>query len=243
MRRPSRGSRSPRRRALPALLGAVGLVLTLGACGGDGPDDTETVTVTSEVTPEPSDDDTATDESSPTDEGTDDDGSTDGDETSGETGDDDAEAPVPFPANTDPDTEDPSSGAMLTVTDVRTGHHDGYDRVVFELDGEGTPGWRVEYVGSPADDGSGSPVDIDGDTFVQVSISGSGYPTDTGVDEYSGPDPVEATDSGVIEEVRLRGVFEGYTQAFIGVDDGPRPFRAFLLEDPTRVVVDVRDDG
>ena len=41
----------------------------------------------------------------------------------------------------------------------------------------------------------------------------------------------------------LRGVFEGYTQAFVGVDDEQRPFRVFSLEDPTRVVVDVRDDG
>ncbi|MDF9876467.1 AMIN-like domain-containing (lipo)protein [Cellulosimicrobium cellulans] len=156
--------------------------------------------------------------------------------------DDATEAPLPFPANTDPDTQDPSTDAALTVTDVRVGHHDGYDRVVFELGGTGTPGWRVEYVDQPVDDGKGDVVAVDGDAYLQVMISGSGYPMDTGVDEYAGPNPVRAGDDSEVEEVLLRGVFEGYTQAFVGVDDEQRPFRVFSLEDPTRVVVDVRDD-
>ncbi|MGO2041863.1 MAG: AMIN-like domain-containing (lipo)protein [Cellulosimicrobium funkei] len=153
------------------------------------------------------------------------------------------EAPLPFPANTEPDTQDPSADAALTVTDVRVGHHDGFDRVVFELGGTGTPGWRVEYVDQPVDDGKGDVVAVDGDAYLQVMISGSGYPMDTGVEEYAGPNPVRAGDDGEVEEVLLRGVFEGYTQAFVGVDDEQRPFRVFSLEDPTRVVVDVRDDG
>nr|WP_241770029.1 hypothetical protein [Cellulosimicrobium sp. MM] len=129
------------------------------------------------------------------------------------------------------------------MTDVRVGHHDGFDRVVFELGGTGTPGWRVEYVDQPTDDGKGDVVAVDGDAYLQVMISGSGYPMDTGVEEYAGPNPVRAGDDGEVEEVLLRGVFEGYTQAFVGVDDERRPFRVFSLEDPTRVVVDVRDDG
>ncbi|MGO2178103.1 AMIN-like domain-containing (lipo)protein [Cellulosimicrobium funkei] len=157
--------------------------------------------------------------------------------------DDATEAPLPFPANTEPDTQDPSADAALTVTDVRVGHHDGFDRVVFELGGTGTPGWRVEYVDQPVDDGKGDVVAVDGDAYLQVMISGSGYPMDTGVEEYAGPNPVRAGDDGEVEEVLLRGVFEGYTQAFVGVDDEQRPFRVFSLEDPTRVVVDVRDDG
>ena len=47
----------------------------------------------------------------------------------------------------------------------------------------------------------------------------------------------------MVEEVQLLGVFEGYTQAFVGVDGEQRPFRVFGLENPTRVVVDVRADG
>ncbi|MEK8225246.1 hypothetical protein NKG05_02590 [Oerskovia sp. M15] len=67
--------------------------------------------------------------------------------------------------------------------------HDGFDRVVYEMDGTGTPGWRVEYVEEAIDDGSGNVFDLDGDGVIQVMISGSGYPMDTGVAEYSGPNP------------------------------------------------------
>lgn len=213
-------------RRTPALW-AVPLTLTLAlaACASDDPADdatvTETTTATETVEPSPTDDATP----SPTD-----DASAPADE---------SEEPAdPFPANTEPDVAEPSAGAMLTVTDIRVGHHEGYDRVVFELGGEGTPGWRVEYVDQPVEDGKGTVLDVEGDAYLQVMISGSGYPMDTGVEEYSGTNPIDVED-GEIEEVLMRGVFEGYTQAFVGVDE-QRPFRAFLLEDPARVVVDVQ---
>ena len=225
-----------RRRPLPRVVaGAALLGLLLGACSTYG-DPAPSGTTTSESptsTGETPTDTTPTDTPSPTESPTDD---------ASTPGDGGTEAPVPFPANTEPDTADPSADALLTVTDVRVARHEGFDRVVLEMDGKGTPGWRVEYVDEPQDDGSGNPVDVDGDAFLQVMISGSGYPMDTGVDEYAGPNLVEA-DGGVVEEVLLRGVFEGYTQAFLGVDDERRPFRVFALEDPVRVVVDVRDDG
>ncbi|WP_218027173.1 AMIN-like domain-containing (lipo)protein [Cellulosimicrobium cellulans] len=206
------------------------LALSLAACTPGGTDDSPSPSATTTSgSPSPTDSPTDAPDESPTDDST-------------APADDATEAPLPFPANTDPDTQDPSADAALTVTDVRVGHHDGYDRVVFELGGTGTPGWRVEYVDQPVDDGKGDVVTVDGDAYLQVMISGSGYPMDTGVDEYAGPNPVRAGDDSEVEEVLLRGVFEGYTQAFVGVDDEQRPFRVFSLEDPTRVVVDVRDD-
>ncbi|MGA4778625.1 AMIN-like domain-containing (lipo)protein [Cellulosimicrobium sp. AB352] len=226
----------PTGRAVPggpaAAAGAV-LVLALAACSPGGSDDSPSPSSTAtSASPSPTGSPSTTPEPGAE--------PTDGASTPS---DDATEAPLPFPANTDPDTQDPSADAALTVTDVRVGHHDGFDRVVLELGGTGTPGWRVEYVDQPTDDGKGDVVAVDGDAYLQVMISGSGYPMDTGVEEYAGPNPVRAGDDGEVEEVLLRGVFEGYTQAFVGVDDERRPFRVFSLEDPTRVVVDVRDDG
>ncbi|MCR1983856.1 hypothetical protein NSA53_16610 [Cellulosimicrobium cellulans] len=216
----------------PAAVAVGLLVLALAACSPGGTDES------------PSPSSTATSASpSPTDSPTTPEPGTEPTDGTSTPSDDATEAPLPFPANTDPDTQDPSADAALTVTDVRVGHHDGFDRVVFELGGTGTPGWRVEYVDQPVDDASGNVATVDGDAYLQVMISGSGYPTDTGVDLYAGPNPVRAGDDGEVEEVLLRGVFEGYTQAFVGVDDERRPFRVFSLEDPARVVVDVRDDG
>ncbi|WP_415296447.1 hypothetical protein [Cellulosimicrobium sp. SJTW-1] len=226
----------PTGRAVPggpaAVAGAV-LVLALAACSpGESDESPSPSSTATSASPSPTDSPSTTPEPGAE--------PSDGASTPS---DDATEAPLPFPANTEPDTQDPSADAALTVTDVRVGHHDGFDRVVFELGGTGTPGWRVEYVDQPTDDGKGDVVAVDGDAYLQVMISGSGYPMDTGVEEYAGPNPVWAGDDGEVEEVLLRGVFEGYTQAFVGVDDERRPFRVFSLEDPTRVVVDVRDDG
>ncbi|WP_125777535.1 AMIN-like domain-containing (lipo)protein [Antribacter gilvus] len=179
-----------------------------------------------EATPSPSGSATSSPSASPADDGTDDA--------------DDAAAP-PFTANTEPDTSEPAGSALLTVTDVRTGRHEGYDRVVFELDGtgEGVPGWRVEYVDQAVDDGSGNPVEVAGDSVLQVTISGTAMPTDSGVEEFSG-DRLPGDDLVAVDEVVYRFWFEGYTNAFIGVDGEEKPFRAFLLEDPVRVVIDVQ---
>lgn len=149
----------------------------------------------------------------------------------------------PFSANTKPDTADATGEGetFLSVTDVRAARHDGYDRVVFDLDGKGSgkPGWRVEYVDKATDDGSGHAVEVDGDAILRVSLSGTAAPTDSGVEEFAG-DRIEPADTETIDEIVYRYWFEGYTTAFIGVDETEHPFRVFLLENPTRVVVDIQ---
>ena len=213
---------TPVRRPLLALL-AIPMVLAVG-CGGDdedgdaAPSETSAPAATSEPA-EPSDG-----------------GGTDGGDTEG---DGDPAAP-PFTANTEPDTEDASDDALLGVTDIRIGRHDGFDRVVFETDGTGTPGWDVRYVDSAQSQGSGADIDVDGDAVLQVTISGVGYPADTGVEEYSGPDRLAAAGTEVVTEVVWDSTFEGTSVAFAGVTDEV-PFRVYLLEDPARVVVEVAD--
>lgn len=149
----------------------------------------------------------------------------------------------PFAANTRPDTAEPTGAGetFLSVTNVRVAEHDRYDRVVFDLDGKGSgkPGWRVEYVDEASDDGSGHAVQVDGDAILRVSISGTATPTDSGVEEFSG-DRIAPEDTESVDEIVYRYWFEGYTTAFLGIDEGERPFRVFLLENPTRVVVDVQ---
>ncbi len=149
----------------------------------------------------------------------------------------------PFPTNTKPDTAEPTGEGetFLSVTDVRVAGHDRYDRVVFDLDGKGSgrPGWRVEYVDQATDDGSGHAVEVDGDAILRVSLSGTAIPTDSGVEGYTG-ERTEPEGTDAVDEIVYRYWFEGYTTAFLGVDEGERPFRVFLLENPTRVVVDVQ---
>ncbi|GAA4477688.1 hypothetical protein GCM10023094_20370 [Rhodococcus olei] len=127
--------------------------------------------------------------------------------------------------------------ASLSVTDVRVGSHAGFDRVVYELGGVGTPGWTVRYVDQAVQDASGKVLDVPGRSIIEVSLTGTGYPFDTGVPPYAGPNPLPG--AGVVSAVRMPTVFEGVTQSFVGLSTGPRPVTVSLLTDPVRLVLDV----
>jgi len=210
------------RRRTSVLVGAAAAVLVLASCGGGptpgSPTSSDAPTSTSTAP-------TATPTPSPT---------------PGSTPDD---APVPFPADTAPDENLSTGESALTLTEVTTGRHDGYDRVVFRLDGTGTPGWIVRYVDGATDDPADTPLDIAGDGTLSVILLGFQLPTTTGVAEWSGPNPVRTPDYTVLREVNVRGQFEGQELAYLGLDTADHPFRVFALTDPTRVVVDVRHDG
>jgi hypothetical protein len=154
--------------------------------------------------------------------------------------DDGATDAPPFPANAEPDTGEASADASVTVSDNRIGRHDGFDRVVFEVGGTGTPGWDVRYVDTATSQGSGEPVDVAGDAVLQVTLSGAGYPYDTGVEEFSSSAAVSAAGTKVVTEAVFDGTFEGTAVTFVGTTDRT-PFRVYLLQGPTRVVVEVAD--
>lgn len=143
-----------------------------------------------------------------------------------------------FPANTLRDTATPS-GRQLGIAGAVAGPQDDYDRVVFNLGGDGgEPGWSVEYVDDPRSDGSGNPVAVDGSATLQVVIENIGTPYDTGV-PYPDARRLSPGDTEVVQEVVMDSVFEGYFTAFIGTS-AELPFRVFKLDDPAQLVVDVR---
>ncbi|MEL7974403.1 hypothetical protein AAG589_00945 [Isoptericola sp. F-RaC21] len=210
------------------------LALALAGCADNGPEiDGPGSGQTPSPAPSPADEGSASPETSPAASPSD----VPLDDTTG----DEPATDEPFLGDPTPDTADPSADAALVVTDVRVGRHSGFDRVVFDLEGEGAPGWRVEYVDAAADDGSGDPVRVDGDGVLQVRLSGMATPgAEPDITEYAG-DPIEPDGTESVEEVVYRFWFEGYTTAFVGVDEPGLPFRVFALDDPARVVVDVQD--
>lgn len=213
---------------------ATALALGLAACGDDPEpnpgDGTNPPPVVTDPTTEPGTDETPTDEATtpaPTDAPTD-------VPTVEET---DPAALPPFGAAGTPQSSEPSGDLLLPV-DVRVGDHDGFDRVVVELTGEGVPGWRTEYVAEAIEDGRGDRVDVEGDAILSVYVSGTRYPEE-GEAHYVPQGPIDGPD--VIEEVHYLGTFEGLTQLFIGVDDGQADYRVFTLANPARLVIDIAD--
>ncbi|WP_069164675.1 AMIN-like domain-containing (lipo)protein [Nocardia altamirensis] len=132
-----------------------------------------------------------------------------------------------------------SNGAGLTVTGIRIGRQSGYDRVVYDLGGQGTPGWVVQYADRAVQDGSGKVVDVAGVSILEVQILGSAYPFDSAVTPYSGPDPATDPSAPGIAGVYRTLVFEGTTQSFIGVNADRPGFAVSTLSNPTRLVIDI----
>ena len=136
------------------------------------------------------------------------------------------------------------SGPTSFLTDVEIGDHEEYERVVFTFteDSE-VPSWRVAYSDEIVESGSGRPVDIAGDAFLQVTMSGASGVDLSGenvVEIYTGPDRIAGEEfaASAVQEVVEAGDFEAVLEWGVGLDS-ERPFRVFTLEDPSRVVVDV----
>lgn len=131
----------------------------------------------------------------------------------------------------------PADRAEFVVTDVRVGTHEGYDRVVFELTGSGTPGWFATYTDAPAQQGSGHEITYDGTTAVDLRLEGILLPFELGLDV----EPITAEGAGAITKVESFGSFEAQEQFVIGMKE-ELPYSIQVLEEPTRVVVDFKTD-
>ena len=121
------------------------------------------------------------------------------------------------------------------VVDIRAARNEGFDRVVFEFDGDEVPGYQVEYVESVAECGSGATVEITGEATVSVTIQPANAHDEDGNETVPRDVPTEGT--AAVREVRNFCDFEAVVGYGIGLG-GARPYRVFELEGPPRLVVD-----
>ena len=127
----------------------------------------------------------------------------------------------------------------LTPTGVRVGAHDGFTRVVVDLEGEGEPGWFTAYTDDPRQQASGYPVEVEGNTFLNLGIEGTPWPSTPELEErYMKPGVTPGT--GVVSEVVYTTSFEAQTQLIIGLQK-KTPYSVTFLEDPKRLVLDFQD--
>ncbi|GGK48306.1 AMIN-like domain-containing (lipo)protein [Nocardia camponoti] len=143
------------------------------------------------------------------------------------------------PSDNTPKAGEASPGAALSLTGIRIGSGTGYDRVVFDLAGKGTPGWQVAYTDAATQDGSGRQIDVAGSSILEVRILGSVYPFDAVVAPYEGPDPVTDPSAPTVTGVYRHTVYEGTTQSFIGLNADRPAFAVSTLNNPPRLVVDI----
>ncbi|MFC4126125.1 AMIN-like domain-containing (lipo)protein [Nocardia rhizosphaerae] len=135
------------------------------------------------------------------------------------------------------DKSDPEYSSA-TLTNVRSGRHECFDRLVIDLTGP-VAGYLVRYVDTVAEDGSGAPVPLRGSAFLQVTVHAPAY--DDGGLTYLPADRAELVDvTGypTFRQVAWAVSFEGQSNLGIGVR-ARLPFRVFTLDGPARVVIDV----
>ncbi|MDK8845073.1 hypothetical protein QP888_00815 [Corynebacterium sp. MSK297] len=232
--------------SLVATISAGGLVLAACASAGDSNDSaqrpTSTVTSTSPQPSEAADSTTPNDEHSSTVEKPEDEDAADSSRTTAARGQSSTQ-PAGAKMFGTPSLEDrqdlPADYGNLSPTDVRVGSHQGFDRVVFEFEGTGKPGWFTRLTEEPAQPGSGFPVEYAGNIALNVAIEGTPAPIDPEKQAKWIDLNAQFPGAGSVTEVKLAGAFEAQSVFVIGLDK-PRPYSITRLENPTRVVVDIQ---
>lgn len=136
-----------------------------------------------------------------------------------------------------PVVEPASLPQTVNIVDVRIGMHDGYDRVVFEYN-EGTPEFTLDRAQPPfVQDGSGLPVQVQGDAFLKLVMRGGTKQTETGGSSYDGPTDFDPGFPRLVDLVET-GDFEAQSTWVLGMS-GDACVRVMLLSDPDRLVIDV----
>ncbi|OEJ23464.1 hypothetical protein AR457_02025 [Streptomyces agglomeratus] len=136
-----------------------------------------------------------------------------------------------------------SAATAEPVTNIRTGRHACFDRMVVDVPGAGTSslGYSVRYVSRLHQDGSGNYIPVGGGAVLEIRVNAPAYDPATGNPTY----PVRAgqrlkgvdlTGYRTFRDARFAGSFEGDTQIGLGVR-ARLPFRVSVA--PDRVVIDV----
>jgi hypothetical protein len=126
-----------------------------------------------------------------------------------------------------------------TLRGVRAASNpDGFDRLVLDFGADPVPGWHASYAARPGMGcGSGEPVQVEGERWLRLRLQ-----TSQAHDEQGQPTvrqrrlPLEMP---VLREMALTCDYEGEVEVVLGVS-AANPYRVMELANPTRLVIDVK---
>ncbi|WP_158843150.1 AMIN-like domain-containing (lipo)protein [Saccharothrix deserti] len=123
------------------------------------------------------------------------------------------------------------------LTNIRTGRHADFDRVVLDLNGH-RPEFFIRSVDQLVYDGSGNPVSLPGTYFLEVRSAPAAAHDDNGNTTYPGPRKFDTPALANVQAVEIIGDYEANLTVGLGMRRDSW-HRVFLLDSPTRVVIDV----
>ncbi len=134
------------------------------------------------------------------------------------------------------DRPQPNAPAAMLVA-VRTGDHDGFDRIVFEFD-ERVPGYHIEYIDRPVRKcGSGDVTQVAGDGWLEVRMSPVNAHSEEGRPTVA--ERERMPNLPVLSELELTCDFEAVVTWVLGAKS-PNQYQVRELNSPPRLVVDVQ---
>ena len=129
-----------------------------------------------------------------------------------------------------------SGAAMLTA--VRTAAHPGFERITFEFDSAGLPPYHIEYVDTPVRAcGSGEPVSIAGDAWLEVRFNGANAHTEQGAPTV--PERDRKLTLPILRQLTSTCDFEAEVIWVAGLAT-PARYRVLILGSPARIAIDLR---
>ncbi len=137
-----------------------------------------------------------------------------------------------------PVVEDATVG-RAQIVDVRVGTHAGYDRVVFEF-ADGLPEISLDRATPPfTEDASGLPIDVEGTSFLRLTMRGGTKQTEDGTSSYDGPTDFDPA-FPMLVDLTEGGDFEAQSTWYLGLNGEACVRVTLLTEDgPPRLVIDV----
>lgn len=128
-------------------------------------------------------------------------------------------------------------GAAL-LRGMRTARHEGFDRIVLDFGADDVPTYSISYVDRPVRQcGSGNTVPLAGDAWLALTVQPANAHTDEGAPTVRERERAPRLPS--LLELKMTCDFEAVVEVVAGVAS-PERYRAFVLETPNRLVVDIR---
>jgi hypothetical protein len=134
-----------------------------------------------------------------------------------------------------------SAQSTATLSDIRTGQHNGFSRVVLDL--SGLPGeYRVSEVTGVSHCASGNPITVAGgqiNEILAVTLIGAAAHDDNGNLTYTGSQNFATPGLSNVRGVALTCDFEATLGVAVGYSNAASWHRVFTLTSPNRLVIDV----
>jgi hypothetical protein len=125
------------------------------------------------------------------------------------------------------------------LTDLRSGQHATYDRVVLDFSA-GVPAYATTTPNGLANCGSGKPIEFPNSAaYVELDIASAAHDPNTGQPTYTGPRTV-VTNLPSVTGYAITCDFEGRFSVGVGHKSNVREVTTSVLADPSRIVIDVK---